>query len=105
MLFRILCAFLDQGIAIDAFPVVSKPFMESIKEMEQNSFVSFFHTKTIRQKFISGNYSLRELLKTIVGKEEYFEQYLLTSNFRIMAGVVLSALWKIIRKHCSTENK
>jgi len=81
LLFRILCAFLDQGIAIDAFPVVSKPFMESIKEMEQNSFVSFFHTKTIRQKFISGNYSLRELLKTIVGKEEYFEQYLFDQQF------------------------
>ena len=45
MLFRILCAFLDQGIAIDGFPVVNKPFIESIKELEQNSFVSFFKTK------------------------------------------------------------
>ena len=81
MLFRILCAFLDQGIAIDSFPVVNKPFIESIKEMEQNSFVSFFKTKAVKQKFISGNYSIQELLKTIVGKEEYFEQYLFDQQF------------------------
>jgi len=81
LLFRILCAFLDQGIAIDSFPMVNKPFLESIKEMEQNSFVSFFHTKAARQKFLSGNYSLPELLKTIVGKEEYFEQYLFDQQF------------------------
>ena len=81
LLFRILCAFLDQGIAIDPFPVVSKPFTESIKEMEQNSFVSFFKTKAVQQKFLSGNYSIVELLKTIVGKEEYFEQYLFDQQF------------------------
>lgn len=81
LLFRILCAFLDQGIAIDSFPVVNKPFIDSMKEMEQNSFVSFFKTKTVRQKFLSGNYSISELLKTIVGKEEYYEQYLFDQQF------------------------
>ena len=81
LLFRILCAFLDQGIAIDSFPVVNKSFMESMKEMEQNSFVSFFKTNAIKQKFLSGNYSITELLKTIVGKEEYFEQYLFDQQF------------------------
>ncbi len=81
LLFRILCAFLDQGIAIDSFPVVNKPFIESVRVMEQNSFVSFFKTKTIKQKFLSGNYSIPELLKTIVGKEEYYEQYLFDQQF------------------------
>lgn len=81
LLFRILCAFLDQGIAIDSFPVVRKPFIDSIKEMEQNSFVSFFKTKAVKQKFLSGNYSITELLKIIVGKEEYFEQYLFDQQF------------------------
>ncbi|MEP7373323.1 MAG: DUF2309 domain-containing protein [Chitinophagaceae bacterium] len=81
LLFRILCGFLDQGIAIESFPVVSKPFIESIKEMEQNSFVSFFKTKAIKRKFLSGHYSIEELLKTIVGKEEYFEQYLFDQQF------------------------
>ncbi len=81
LLFRILCAFLDQGIAVESFPVVSKPFLQSIKEMEQNSFVSFFKTKAVKQQFLSGNYSIPELLKTIVGKEEYFEQYLFDQQF------------------------
>lgn len=81
LLFRILCAFLDQGIAIDSFPVVSKPFIDSVKEMEQNSFVSFFKTKAVKQKFLSGNYSIPELLKIIVGKEEFYEQYLFDQQF------------------------
>jgi uncharacterized protein YbcC (UPF0753/DUF2309 family) len=81
LLFRILCAFLDQGIAVESFPVVNKPFIESMKEMEQNSFVSFFKTKAVKQKFLSGNYSIPALLKTIVGKEEYFEQYLFDQQF------------------------
>ena len=81
LLFRILCAFLDQGIAIDSFPVVNKSFIDSVRELGQNSFVSFFKTRVIRQKFISGNYSIPELLKTIVGKEEYFEQYLFDQQF------------------------
>jgi uncharacterized protein YbcC (UPF0753/DUF2309 family) len=81
LLFRILCAFLDQGIAIDSFPVVNKPFIESIREMEQNSLVSFFKTKKVRQKFLSGDYSIPALLKTIVGKEEYYEQYLFDQQF------------------------
>ncbi len=81
LLFRILCAFLDQGIAIDSFPVVNKSFIDSVKEMEQNSFVSFFKTKAVKQKFITGNYSIPELLKSIVGKEEYYEQYLFDQQF------------------------
>jgi len=81
LLFRILCAFLDQGIAVANIPFVNKNFTDSIKELEQNSFVSFFKTKTIRQKFLSGNYSITELLKAIVGREEYFEQYLFDQHF------------------------
>ena len=81
LLFRILCAFLDQGIAVESFPISNKSFVESIKELEQNGFASFFKTKAIRQKFLSGKYSITELLKTIVGKEEYFEQYLFDQQF------------------------
>ena len=80
-LFRILCAFLDQGIAIKSFPVANRSFIESIKELERKSAVSFFKTKVIRQKFISGDYSIIRLLKIIVGKEEYFEQYLFDQQF------------------------
>src|SRR5688572_8764717 len=81
LLFRILCSFLDQGIAIEGFPVANKPFIESVKELEQKSFASFFKSRPIRQKFLSGNYSISELLTRIVGKQEYFEQYLFDQQF------------------------
>ena len=81
LLFRILCVFLDQGIAVEDFPVANKSFIESIKELEQNGFASFFKTKAVKQKFLSGKYSITELLKAIVGKEEYFTQYLFDQQF------------------------
>lgn len=81
LLFRILCVFLDQGIAVQDFPVANKSFTESICELEQNGLASFFKSKTVRDKFLSGNYSITALLKTIVGKEEYFEQYLFDQQF------------------------
>ncbi len=81
LLFRILCAFLDQGIAVESFPVANKNFTDSIRQLERNGLVSFFKTKTIRHKFLCGNYSINELLKIIVGKDEYFEQYLFDQQF------------------------
>jgi len=81
LLFRILCVFLDQGIAVEDFPVANKSFTESIKELEQNGIASFFKTKAVKRKFLSGKYSIPELLKTIVGKEDYFEQYLFDQQF------------------------
>jgi uncharacterized protein len=81
LLFRILCAFLDQGIAVQAFPVVNKGFTESIQALERKSFSSFFKTKRVRQQFLSGNYSITDLLTAIVGKPAYFEQYLFDQQF------------------------
>jgi uncharacterized protein YbcC (UPF0753/DUF2309 family) len=81
LLYRILCSFLDQGIAIGRFPVSNKSFLESIKTIEQNNFSSFFKTKKARELFLTGDYSIHSLLKRIVGKEEYFEQYLFDQQF------------------------
>jgi uncharacterized protein YbcC (UPF0753/DUF2309 family) len=81
LLFRIICAFLDQGIAVDSQPVVNKSFTESIRELEKNGIASFFKTKAIRNKFLSGQYSITSLLQAIVGNEEYFEQYLFDQHF------------------------
>ncbi|RYF92609.1 MAG: DUF2309 family protein, partial [Chitinophagaceae bacterium] len=81
LLFRILCSYLDQGIAIEAFPVAHQNFTASIREIEKRSLFSFFKTKSVRQQFVSGNYSIHGLLKVIVGKEEYFKQYLFDQQF------------------------
>lgn len=42
ILFRVLCSYLDQGISIWGFPVRQKTFLSSLREMERNSFTSFF---------------------------------------------------------------
>ena len=81
LLFRILCSFLDQGISIEQFPVANQSFLESLRTIEANSFASFFKTKKVRQLFLSGEYTITELLQMIVGKEEYFEQYLFDQQF------------------------
>ena len=81
LLFRILCSFLDQGIAVNNFPVINKSFTDSIRELEKNSPVSFFKTRSVKQKFLSGDYSITELVQTIVGDEAYFGQYLFDQQF------------------------
>lgn len=81
LLFRILCSFLDQGVAIENYPVAGKSFIESVKKLEQRSLVSFFRTKEIRQMFLSGQYTINGLLKAIVGNPAYFEQYLFDQQF------------------------
>lgn len=37
ILFKVLCGYLDQGIAITTFPVLGTSFLESIKELDKNS--------------------------------------------------------------------
>ena len=81
LLFRILCSYLDQGIAIWKFPVSEKGFLASIKALEENSFSSFFKTKRAKELFLNGNCEIRQLLKIIVGNETFYEQYLFDQQF------------------------
>lgn len=80
-LFRILCSYLDQGIAIWKFPVWHKGFLASIKEMERNAFGSFFKTPRARQLLLSGKYDMASLLKILVGNEAFYEEYLFDQQF------------------------
>ena len=59
LLFRILCAFLDQGIAIESFPVANKNFTDSLRELEKNGLVSF-----LKQK-LSGINSCQEIIQSL----------------------------------------
>ena len=80
LLFRVLCSYLDQGIAIWKFPVNKEGFLASIKALEANSFTSFFKTKRVKQ-LLQSNCSITDLLKIVVGHEGYFEQYLFDQQF------------------------
>lgn len=79
-LFRVLCSYLDQGIAMWNFPVWHKGFLSSIRELERNSLSSFFKTERVRQLLLNGP-QLVDLLKILVWDESLFEHYLFDQQF------------------------
>lgn len=82
LLFRILCSYLDQGIALWHFPFEDQGLINAIKALESNSFASFFKTKLARTLlFDEKQCTIENLLKIVVGKEAYFEQYLFDQQF------------------------
>ncbi len=81
ILFRVLCSYLDQGIAIWDFPLNKDGFLASVKELEHNSFTSLFKTQRARNLLFDKNTSLQSLLKILVGDEAYFETYLFDQQF------------------------
>ncbi len=81
ILFRLLCSYLDQGIAIWKFPVHHKGFLESLCELEKNSTVSLFNTSRARELLLQPEKSLLHLLKLLIGEERYFKQYIFDQQF------------------------
>ncbi len=81
ILFRLLCSYLDQGIAIWNFPVSHKGFITSLREMESNSFTSFFRTKRAKDLLLNHDTKIEHLLKFLVGDESLYKQYLFDQQF------------------------
>lgn len=81
ILFRLLCSYLDQGIAIWRFPIDKLGFLASLVELEKNGVSSIFKTSKIKKIFLDGNYTLSELLEKLVGDESLFEQYVFDQQF------------------------
>ncbi|MEO7992259.1 MAG: DUF2309 domain-containing protein [Chryseolinea sp.] len=81
ILFRILCGYLDQGISIWSFPVEHQSFLSAIKEMEKNSFTSFFRNERVRDLLLNTSCEISDLLKIVVGDESLYEHYLFDQQF------------------------
>jgi len=81
ILFRVLCNYLDQGVAINQFPELKPGFLTSLRELDKNSFVSIFKTKKVKKLFHDENCSITNLLHILVGNEAYFTQYLFDQQF------------------------
>lgn len=90
LFFRILTSYLDQGISVWSFPENSQGFYESLRQLELESGISFFKTKTIKKLFHENETTVKSLLERLVGKESYFEQYLYDMSFshRGWSGIV-----------------
>ncbi|HTE09316.1 MAG TPA: DUF2309 domain-containing protein, partial [Chitinophagaceae bacterium] len=81
LLFRILCSYLDQGIAIWKFPTGSTGFLSSVRELEKNSFTSFFKTARVKKLLLGENCGIKDLLAIVAGDESYYRQYLFDQQF------------------------
>ncbi len=80
-LFRFVGSYIDQGIAIQKFPVRNKSFLAAIKELECNSFIKIFKSKRVRQLLLHTHSSIKDLLDILVGDEQWYEQYLFDQQF------------------------
>ena len=76
LLFRILCSYLDQGIALWHFPFEDQGLRKAVAILEENSFTSFFKTKKARNLFLDESNSIEKMLEMLVGNQKYYEQYL-----------------------------
>ncbi|MFN3839432.1 MAG: YbcC family protein [Cyclobacteriaceae bacterium] len=82
LLFRILCSYLDQGIAIWNFPVWQKGFLASIRELERTSLTSFFRSSRAKELLLKGHCSIVQLLRLLVGFDtSLYEHYLFDQQF------------------------
>ncbi|MBK7589633.1 MAG: DUF2309 domain-containing protein [Bacteroidetes bacterium] len=80
-LFRFLSNYLDQGIAIWNFPLGNIPFIDAVKELEKNSFVSLFKTTKARNLLFKEGLSITTLLNILIGNESFYEQYIFDQQF------------------------
>lgn len=80
-LFRIVGAYLDQGISIWNFPTNKHGLRNSLIELEKNSFTSFFKTDRVKQLLANKSIGVKELLDILVGKEELYFQYIFDQQF------------------------
>ena len=81
LLFRVLCSYLDQGVALKHFPFENLGLVNAIRLLEKNSFASFFKTKKAKSLFMDESMTIEKLLKKVVGNEAFFEQYLYDQQF------------------------
>lgn len=81
MLFRLISAYLDQGISIWNFPANGKSFLSSLRDLDRESAVSLFQSERCKQLFANPNTQLSDLLEIVCGDESLFEQYLFDTQF------------------------
>jgi uncharacterized protein len=77
LLFRILCSYLDQGIAISSFPFEQAGLLNAVRTLEQGSFASFFKGKRARRLLQDPACTIEQLLSIVVGDRKYFDQQFL----------------------------
>ena len=80
-LFRILAAYLDQGVASWQMPIHPDGFLATIREMENKTFSHIFRNGRARKLLQDPETTIENLLSLIVGHRAFFKQYLFDQQF------------------------
>ena len=80
-LFRMLSAYLDQGISIWSFPVEAKGFLNAIRTLQRESFSPILRTKRAQDLLQNPRLKLNDLLGLLVGNPISYGWYLFDQQF------------------------
>jgi uncharacterized protein len=80
-LFRMISAYLDQGISIWSFPVEANGFLDSVRTIQQQSFSSIVRSKRAQSLLEKDQLELTELLEILVGDPDSYGWYLFDQQF------------------------
>ncbi|CAM1334029.1 YbcC family protein [Tenacibaculum aestuariivivum] len=80
-LFKLIGAYLDQGVSEKRFPYPELPFLEAVKELQKNSLAPIFKSKNCVQLLFNPDSTITLLLDKIIGNPLYYEQYLFDQQF------------------------
>ncbi len=81
VLFRIICAYLDQGISIWNFPDNETGLINNLRFIEKNSFSSFFKSNRTKALLLNEQVHIEDLLKLLVGENIPYNMYLFDQQF------------------------
>ncbi len=81
VLFQILGAFLDQGVAAWKFPYADLTFWDAVKALESNSVTSVVHSQQAKKLLFQNDLSTESLLYRLLGSKSLFEQYVFDQQF------------------------
>lgn len=80
-LFRMIAAYLDQGISIWSFPVEAKGFLDSVRRLHKESLSPIVRSKRAQSLLEKDQLELTELLEILVGDPDSYGWYLFDQQF------------------------
>lgn len=81
-LVRLLSGFLDQGIAVHAFPHAGEPgFLDAVRKLDAEGYTGVLKHSRAQKLLHDSEVRLAPLLDILVGEESLYEQYLFDQQF------------------------
>ena len=80
-LFKLVGAYLDQGVSEKRFPYSDVSFLEAVRKLQEHSLAPVFQSKNCVELLFNPTTTLTSLLGNIVGETTYYDQYLFDQQF------------------------